>query len=187
MSCNNLPKTGKTAKRYWYHVSTNYLGSKAKLYPRNPRLSTEPSVDRICVAPSVAQCLAAIYVCNYESIYIYRTAIPRVAFHAHNVCDAYFTKEKWLRTPTTFKLIEKFNPSDLGGVCSSCSRGCPGELDIQERDYINICKSMYKNNIHLRYPDIHMIPQNIILTLSKKSKIELRKPSYVKKMIDRYA
>lgn len=105
VSKKNLFKT----KRHWYHVSTTLKRKKIHLIPWDESKSTnrsgdEPEGARICVAPTIEQCITAIPY-YMDTLYIYKTenmVLPRKAI---GVYDAHITDEGWLEEPTTFVKI----------------------------------------------------------------------------------
>lgn len=80
-----LPKR-KTKSEYWYHVSGRNHGKKVTLIPKSVDYHTgngEPNYPRVCVAPSVAECLAAIRhgINGCLSLHVYRTEIKVKAYY----------------------------------------------------------------------------------------------------------
>lgn len=93
--------------RFWYHVSTTLKRKKELLTPRKNdegfnRCDTEPDVKRICVAPTLEQCLTAVPYGKYDIISIYRTQKKVVAKKSHGVFDSEITQEGWITSPTVF-------------------------------------------------------------------------------------
>lgn len=92
-----------------YHISSDFLGKEITLAPR--KCSEEDDCPpRICTAPSVAQCLIAIPSANLDGrkpIYVYKTQAKK--FTKGTEWDTPVTQEKWLRTPHTFKLVNKLS------------------------------------------------------------------------------
>lgn len=94
-------------RRYWYHVSTTLENDKMTLIPwdgpnavnRDP---TEPPGKRICVAPTVEQCLVAIPYHFGATVSIYRTRNKVIAKKPKDVFDASITDEGWLTRPISF-------------------------------------------------------------------------------------
>lgn len=93
--------------RYWYHISTTLGDKHITLIPWDEDSSSnrgglEPLGKRICVAPTIEQCITAIpyylgSVCN-----IYRTKSKIKADAPNNVFDSKITHEGWLYDPTSF-------------------------------------------------------------------------------------
>jgi len=94
-------------RRYWYHVSTT-LGKKHEyLTPWGEkkgfnRSGDEPDGDRICVAPTIEQCLTAIPYYLGTVCTVYKTKSPVFATKPHGIFDAKVTEEGWIQTPTAF-------------------------------------------------------------------------------------
>jgi hypothetical protein len=130
-----LPKR-KTKLEYWYHVSCKNHGQQIVFTPREIKYhfgGGEPSYPRVCVAPSVAECLAAIrHDIGSSNLYVYRTATQERAYYPKQefvnserayrdfeslnlarvnnrffakVEDAHITNERWVLTPTRFVLM----------------------------------------------------------------------------------
>jgi len=66
------------------------------------RSGDEPSGKRICVAPSVEQCITAIPYYLGTILTIYRTKSPVKAKKAKGVFDVKITQEGWIQIPTSF-------------------------------------------------------------------------------------
>jgi hypothetical protein len=100
-------KTIYKRKRYWYHVSTTLKDKYITLIPwsgtaSSNRSSTEPQGKRICVAPTIEQCIAAVPYILAEKFNIYRTRKPTIANEPRGIFDAKVTQEGWLHDPTQF-------------------------------------------------------------------------------------
>lgn len=103
-------------RRYWYHVSTTLEKKHERLVPWDEkegfnRSGDEPHGKRICVAPSIEQCITAIPYCLGTILTIYRTKLPVKATRATGIFDVKVTEEGWLQKPTSFvkRGILKFN------------------------------------------------------------------------------
>jgi len=97
-------------KRYWYHVSTTLTKKKEKLIPWGTdkgfnRGGDEPEGKRICVAPSIEQCITAVPYALSTEFTIYRTKDKVKAKQAENIFDIYVTNEGWIQVPTEFVKI----------------------------------------------------------------------------------
>lgn len=94
--------------RYYYHVTEEYWGDRKVLKPRSigcNRDISELNIPRICVAPSIEQCLIAIYISRKYDYCVYRTLNPISDCDIKNpirISDAYITEEKWIIKKTTF-------------------------------------------------------------------------------------
>ena len=101
-------------RRYWYHVSTTLKHKHERLVPWDEdrgfnRGGYEPDGKRICVSPTIEQCITAIpYILNTKC-FIYRTQFPAKASSPYDVFDAEVTHEGWIHNPTTFIKIGKLN------------------------------------------------------------------------------
>lgn len=105
-------------RRYWYHLSTTLKRKEHCLKPRGNfeglnRTPSEPEGKRICVAPSIAHCLAALPYCLSNNFTVYRTKSRIKAIKPNGVFDANVTKEGWLQTPTTFVKIGAINLEEI--------------------------------------------------------------------------
>ncbi len=104
--------------RYWYHLSSTLIKEEIFLKPWGNdqgfnRSEGEPDIERICVAPSVAQCLTAIPYCPGDTFTIYRTKRKMKATEPFDIFDSNVTKEGWILIPTFFiRMGEIF----LGGI-----------------------------------------------------------------------
>lgn len=99
-----------TAPRYWYHISTTLMDKQVYLTPRdNSRSSnrspSEPNDKRICVAPTIAHCIAAVPYMPGERYTIYRTRRRMTASPPKEIYDAHITQEGWIQVPTMFERI----------------------------------------------------------------------------------
>ena len=107
-----------TRKRYWYHVSTTLKKRITNLTPwggkrainRDP---TEPEGKRICVAPTIEQCISAIPYHLGATVGIYRSAERVLATEPIDVFDAKVTEEGWLMKPTKFIKIGSLDFEDV--------------------------------------------------------------------------
>ncbi len=147
-------KTRWTQPQFWYHVSRRDLGPRVALEPRRIDNPPEPKRLRICVAPTVAQCLAAIDCYSLKAV-VYRTANKVRAYYPYNVCDTVITKERWLLRPIHFRKVLTFQ-IDL----KSCNtaRGDKDTLEDQVRDYLGICQRICEEGLHKLNPNITWMP-----------------------------
>jgi len=104
--------------RYWYHVSTTLKHKHEILIPWDEnrgfnRSGNEPDGKRICVSPTIEQCITAIPYSWVEIISIYRTKIRVKAYASTGVFDAKVTGERWLHVPTPFVKIGILNFSKV--------------------------------------------------------------------------
>lgn len=94
-------------RRYWYHISTT-LGKKHEyLIPWGEkkganRSGAEPDGERVCVAPSIEQCLTALPYYLGTICTVYRTKSPLKVTKPRGVFDARITHEGWIERPASF-------------------------------------------------------------------------------------
>ena len=106
------------SKRYWYHVSTTLRKKVEHLTPWDEddgfnRGGEEPEGKRICVAPTVEQCITALPYSFDAHCTIYRTKRKVKAEKPVKVYDAPVTQEGWILVPTTFIKIGKLKFEDI--------------------------------------------------------------------------
>jgi hypothetical protein len=111
-------KTFYNRKRYWYHVSTTLKDKYVKLIPWDEcsgfnRGGNEPDGKRICVAPTIEQCITAIPYILSSTLTIYRTKSPLIANKPIRVFDSKVTQEGWFLKPTTFVKVGILKFSDV--------------------------------------------------------------------------
>lgn len=105
------------SKKYWYHISTTLNAKRKRLIPWDEvnstnRSITEPPGPRICVAPTIEQCITAIPYWM-ETLRIYRTEQKVLAKKALDVFDSDITDEGWLVEPTVFIKLGTLKLSEL--------------------------------------------------------------------------
>jgi hypothetical protein len=105
-------------KRYWYHVSTTLKRKKLHLIPWDERDGfnrggIEPPGKRICVAPTIEQCITALPYSFDAEFVIYRTEQRVKPEIPVNVYDSSVTQEGWLLTPTKFIKIGNLKLDDI--------------------------------------------------------------------------
>lgn len=100
-----------------YHVSRVYLGLKPTFEPRIPTYMSDEEckkTPRICVSPSVTQCLLGIQGITQlrhlamelnSGWYVYETKLKGRA--AKKVSDFGITEEHWILEPTQFNYVGK--------------------------------------------------------------------------------
>lgn len=88
----------KPRRRAWLHCSGKDHGDNFRAVRRPPiiRGRHEPDTPRLCVAPTLAQALAAVWWVN--PVHVYQTE-PRAALPPLNVHDAVLTGERWVVPP----------------------------------------------------------------------------------------
>lgn len=105
-------------KRRWYHLSTTLTKIEEYLIPWNSetaynRCYSEPEGCRICVAPTIEQCLTAIPYHLTAVCQIYKTKEKLKATCPINVFDSKVTQEGWLLHPTCFIRIGTIELEDV--------------------------------------------------------------------------
>jgi hypothetical protein len=107
-------------KKYWYHLSCTLKRKYETLIPRTNdegfnRADHEPNQARICVSPSLEQCLVAIPYDTDGKYSLYKTINKSVAFlpSESEVFDANVSEEGWLLYPTKFIRVGYLNLSNI--------------------------------------------------------------------------
>lgn len=99
------PRRAPELDGIYYHISECDHGSKFEMHPRIPYSSFtgEPDIKRICVSPTVFQCICAVPNRFRENnkLYIYRTKAE--AYFPFDVWDREITEEIWILNSTIFK------------------------------------------------------------------------------------
>lgn len=98
--------------RYWYHVSTTLHARTYKLKPRSEgcnRSGFEPIDKRICVSPTLEQCITALpyFSCEHTTFFIYKTRYKLKAKSPVDIFDSSVTQEGWIIRPVIFDLVGK--------------------------------------------------------------------------------
>lgn len=93
-------------KKYLYHCSHINHGSELVVRRQFPRLMAdgEPKTPRLCVSPTVPQCLSARLFLS--SIWVYRTPKPCRGVTPSGVWDSVLTDERWLLPGHKLELVE---------------------------------------------------------------------------------
>ena len=116
---NSSPKKLDTKhKRYWYHISNTLKDKKCTLIPWDNakgfnRNELEPDINRICVSPTIQQCLTAVPYFLSSSYNIYRTKEKVAAHKPIRVFDAKITNEGWLLDTTDFIKIGSIDLNEI--------------------------------------------------------------------------
>lgn len=143
-----------TRPRFFYHITQSLklisingdrrvilkpIGSGDKLAAN--RGFDEPSIRRICVAPSVSGCMTALdeLLDNSKCIFVYRTAKKVVGIYPWKVYDSEITCEKWLTRQTRFELVgvvySKVHTSIVQATCEIIDSGQLMQLRLRKREY----------------------------------------------------
>lgn len=103
------------SRRHWYHCSSTFLGDafEAKRRPPLHFDRREPPTPRLCVAPSIAECFAAVLFSVGKPVYVYRTEKQRRAVTPRAVWDAVVTREGWLIPPVRMILDRVIAADDV--------------------------------------------------------------------------
>ena len=101
-------------RQFYYHLTQKKWPKRITLIPRNKgehRGSLEPKESRICVCPSIEECIIALGNCLeiYNNINIYRTVSKVFAIKPYDVIDSNLTNEKWIIKPTRFMKVGNIN------------------------------------------------------------------------------
>jgi len=105
IGCNGI--AFYSVERHWYHVSSTLKKELEMLIPWDNftgfnRTIDEPEGARICVAPTIEQCLTAIPYPLNAKFTIYQTLNMVLARQPYDVFDASITQEGWIEVPTEF-------------------------------------------------------------------------------------
>lgn len=128
-----------TKPRFFYHVTEKRWPKRKRLKPLHSsmtdRPAEEPSLARICVAPTVAQCLSAISYSGYYTYHIFRTLRRIKAKYPYSVADSRITNERWLTKPTSFIKIGSIQPRIMKSMpYAFCGSGYKQDLAKQKRN-----------------------------------------------------
>lgn len=110
---------------YFYHISHAPLHDEGEngtiLYPLEMPNGENRIVDvkRICVAPTIEQCITAIAWNVVDYIYVYRTKIKSTkSYVPYDVVDAPITQERWIRNKRQFVLSAMIPCNRNSIICS---------------------------------------------------------------------
>lgn len=118
MAKKSFGKSVYAKKAYWYHISTSLKHKYIKLVPWDEhaaknRCGSEPPGKRICVAPTIEQCITAVPYILSAKFNIYRTKERVTPRKPYSVFDQTVTEEGWLDEPTEFVKIGMINFTDV--------------------------------------------------------------------------
>lgn len=129
-------------KRYWYHLSSTLSKKKELLRPRDNdegfnRSDNEPNTKRICVSPTLEQCLTAVPYSKTDKYFIYRTSRKVIAKKSREVFDSEITQEGWLTISTSFIRIGTLNIEDVNKqqVKVKYATASDGNLELSKELY----------------------------------------------------
>lgn len=147
--------------RYYYHITRQFFwGEKITLYPQPPTCFAdgEPDFPRICVAPTVPQCFAAISL-GLFSMYVYRTLEKVRVFGTYDVNDVHITHEKWIFDNTDFVRTAIID-SKLVSLFPSSSRGSDkGEQRQKQLEDYRAIKTYLDNDGSLKQKAVDALKQ----------------------------
>ncbi len=88
-------------RQHWFHCTSTNKGPSFVADLRAPlHMSVkEPATPRLCVAPTISECFAAVLFDARKPVYCYRTETPRRAVAPRDVWDEAVTRERWLIPP----------------------------------------------------------------------------------------
>ena len=101
-------------KRRYYHVSVFDHGdvlNVRRVSPLDPD-HREPGTPRLCVAPSVPQCLCARMMRPGRPAYVYRSE-PRKGITPKGVWDSLITEERWIAPPDKLEKVDTICGEDM--------------------------------------------------------------------------
>lgn len=135
-----------------YHISHVYLGKRVTLVPRIPESApdSESPIDRICVAPTVAQCYIALFqfetvaqissYWKFEPFHVYCVETDDFVSADKSVADRRRTDEKWLLAPHEFHHVVRIP------TIKSDYWWCPGSsIHRKRRALIEVVSEMYSD------------------------------------------
>lgn len=99
-------------KARMYHLSLINHGpvlTVGRATPSDPS-SKEPATPRLCVSPTIAQCLGARMFWPYTDVWVYRTEKPVRGVTPVDVWDACITHERWLLPGQSLQRVSKLDP-----------------------------------------------------------------------------
>lgn len=96
--------------RYWYHLSKRLTDKEICLIPKDDstnRSFEEPPGKRICVSPTIEQCIVALPYWHHDTYHIYRTKKKTLSKRPpkKSIFDFDITHEGWIDVPTLFVKI----------------------------------------------------------------------------------
>lgn len=102
-------------RRYWWHCTAEYHGATWIAERRCPKNCSrwEPKTPRLCVAPTIAECFAAVLFPVDRSVYCYRSEKKYNGVTPKGVWDAVITREAWLIPPVRMLLVRTVAAPDV--------------------------------------------------------------------------
>lgn len=103
-----------------FHISDSWDFSEGVISPRIcQRVPDEPEMARICVAPTVEQCILAIghwedYFSSGKEFRIYKTEEETTT--AIDIIDSHLTGERWLTKPSLFKYVRTIKELEINAL-----------------------------------------------------------------------
>lgn len=126
-----------TKPQFFYHITESRWPRYKRLSPKRVYQEDEPQVSRICVSPTISQCISAVG--SNSRRYIYRTLHRVSGQYPWQVADVRITRERWLRKPTTFIRIGDIHPDIFREMLETISIPTPaGYKDELERQAASV-------------------------------------------------
>lgn len=103
--------------KYYYHLTQKIWPNNIILKPKKifNKSDDEPNIHRICVSPTIKECLMALGSTLWykNSIFIFRTKYKIKSSPCFGVIDSHLTNERWILKPCNFIKIGKIKPNSL--------------------------------------------------------------------------
>jgi len=173
----------------FYHISSEPLTPldyDERSFVMHPRYieSGESDIEdvmRICVAPTVEQCILATVAKADPQFYIYRTTRRSTeTYLPFGVLDSPLTQERWFRSKRTFKLVgivpaNQYYIYDISERCRteylSDFRGSQSSFHVQHRELHRLRKFFKKHESGFFFNEketmIHRNQRNIIQNINR--------------------
>lgn len=156
---DNELRSNKTNHKecYFYHISDSHTEQTITFKPRKPSSSEGYicSIERICVAPTVEQCLSAL--CSFENgtWSVYRTKNKfKCSIKPYRVNDSVISQERWFFESTDFIKVGEIEanvPDDFSPTTISTKSGSSTfYLDTERRGGIDNFQFQFNEFIDLK-------------------------------------
>lgn len=148
-------------KGYWYHITEKNWSSTILLKPiqfGDNWGSDEDGPPRICVAPTIEQCFAAVPYSEYKNsdYKVYKTKHPEIATPGE-VDDFQMTNEHWILVPTTFIKILTIPIIDMKNFPVLTSQNLTSQNQTKVinyvKNYLRQNTNITENNFNLTYKE----------------------------------
>lgn len=102
-------------RKHWFHCSSKYHGESFVADRRTPAhmSSNETRVPRLCVAPPIVECFAAVLFNTRKPVFCYRTEAIRRSVAPRGVWDSVVTGERWLIPPVKMILFRTISAEEV--------------------------------------------------------------------------